>query len=419
MGRVAAVRRAATSAPAFLGLSNISSQCLSFIGGLLIARVLGAPGRGTTAVVAAYDDLSNNALSLGAPVAVGYHAARTDEDRERREAMLLGAALRIAFFVTPLGCLLGWVIMEFALSGYSDRIGLLVFLAISGTPLVNTVPTAGRMILTARGQLRRLGSLILVIALVRLLAFTVLWQIGELTAFTAAFSYLGVGWLGSIATWFVVGVRPRRGGSATELLTYGIKVVPAMISDMANSRLDQVVMAPLLGASDLGIYAVAVGVAFVPTNVASSLSLSIYRSAAQDSGARLRTRRKVVRAAMIIGFVGVCTAVGAAILVVPFYGSEFGDSVLPAVILGLASSLFGISAVLVGVGNATGSPDIGAKSSMSALVITLVGLPLLLPPFGVLGAALVTALSYSTRLAVSYRLTTTRGLLGTPVSPTD
>ena len=411
-GRMTAVRRMAGSATAFLTLGNIASQIFSFLGGVVISRVLGRAGRGTTALVAAYDDLSNNALSLGVPPAVGYHAARSDHDRQLREQLLLGSALKVAVLVTPLAAVLAWALSTFALGGASGRIALLIFLAIAGTPLINTVPTAGRMILTSRGQLRRLGSLTLAVTFGRLTVFVLLWQIGELTAFNAALAFLVVGWGLSAVTWFVVGVKPRRGGPTRELLRYGVRVMPGTISDMANSRLDQIIIAPFLGASDLGIYAVAVGVAFLPTNVASSMSLSIYRSVAQDSEDRVETRRRVRRAAKLVVAAGALTAVGSILFIQPIYGSEFAASVVPAVLLAIGSSFLGVSGLFVAVGNASGEPKIGSIGSLLALGVTLAGLPILLPILGVEGAAIVTLVAYGVRLLCTYRLTSVRGLLG-------
>lgn len=396
-----------------LSIATVVSQMSRFAVGFVIARVLGSEGRGQTAVVAAWDDVSQKALTLGTPVAVGYHAARVERDhRRRREAELLGAAWRIALMTTAVACALGWLAYEFAVPGYPRRIAFVVFLAIAGTPIVNAVPMAGKMILTARGQLRRLAALNGSVGVGRLLVIVILWRLDLLTAFWAAFAFLMVGWVLSVVTLFVVGTRPTGGGSSRELLSYGIRVVPAGLSDMANSRLDQIIMAPLLGASDLGIYAVAVGISFLPTSFAGAQALSLYRFAAKDTPDRTETRRRLKRAAGIIAGTGLVTLVGAMLLLERIYGREFRASVTPAVILTLGSVLLGISATLVAVSNSSGRPGIGSWGSVGALIVTLIGLPILLPILGVLGAAIVTLAAYSVQLATVYILCARGRLLG-------
>jgi O-antigen/teichoic acid export membrane protein len=394
------------SGPAALVSAGIGAQALNFVGGWLIARSLGPTGRGNTALVAVYDDASTIALSLGVPAAVGREASQADDDaRSTVEARLLGSALTIAVFVTPAAALLSWLVFTFALDGAPRSIQFLVVAAIAATPIVNTVPMAGRMILTARGELHALASLIMIQMVVRLAIYGLLILFDAFTATTAALGFLASGWFGSILVWFVVGIRPTRGGELGPLLRFGVKTVPGSMADLTNSRLDQLLIVPLLSTRDLGIYAVAIGVAFLPINIGSSMALSAYRVAARDGVDRSATRQAVRRGVRLVAAAGLVSALGAAFLLVPVYGSEFADSIVPAMLLVGGSVATGITAILVQVANASGRPLIGSWSSLAGLIVTLVGLPIVLPTFGVVGAAVVSLLAYSTRCLVATILT--------------
>lgn len=398
------------SPAATLGAANLIAQALSFVNGLLMARGLGTVGRGQVALVAAYDDISTNGLTLGVPVGVGYFVTQPSDDAALRERRLLGAALKVSFWSTAAAIVLGWLVYEFAVAGSPEAIRWIVFAAIGTTPVVNTVPMAARMILMARGQLRRMAAVAISVTLMRLLAFLGLIVAGEFSAVTAAVAFIGGGWASNALALVVTGVRPSMGEPVGPLLRFGSKTIVASLSTMANSRVDQVLIAAFVGTGELGIYAVAVGISFVPQNVASSLSSALYRESAHDSVDRRLTTRRVRRAIKFSLAAAAVSAIGAAATIPILYGSDFRGAIVPAVILCFASAALGASSILVGVGNSTGHPEIGSWSSFGALLVTGFGLAVALPLLGIVGAALVTLAAYSVRWMVADRMCRTRAI---------
>jgi O-antigen/teichoic acid export membrane protein len=405
--------RRSPPAAVVLTITNLAAQGFNFLGGLIAARLLGPAGRGNLALVAVYDDIANRALSLGVPAAVGRYAARpVCEDKRVVEARLLGAALRIAAMSLPATALLAWAVFALALGDSPSSIKICVALAIGLTPIANSVPMAGRMILVARGELNLLSVVIGGSALLRLVGFVAFAQWQVLTATNAALILLISGWLGNGLTLFLVGVMPARGGRAGPLLKFGLQTVPASFANLANSRLDQVLIAPFLGPSELGIYAVAVGVAFVPINVGSTLGLAAYRAFARARSGDEYLRKVLGRSSIYVAVSGIMSAVGAVTLIVPIYGEQFSESVTPAVLLIVGSVAMGIAMVLGQASNAAGFPRNDSVSSVAALVFTVIGLPIFLPMYGLVGAAAVSAVAYSVRALVGYWMLRRSGLLG-------
>lgn len=403
-----------SSSRLMISSANLAAQAINFIGGLIVARILQRDGRGLVATVSVYDEASSTALSLGVPAAVGHSAARVDgADAVRRaESTLLGSAVVIAVVSAPIAAIAAYLVDRYALGETPQSIRLLVIVAITATPFLNSIPQACRMILVARGQMARLAPIVMAPPVVRLTLFSVLALLGELTSGLAAASVLLGSWIGSAISWALAGVRPMRGGEIKPLLSYGLRTVPASLASLTNSRLDQLLMVPLLSTQDLGVYAVAVGVAFVPVNVGSALALSIFREAARDDAERSGTRTRFRQAVLATGGAGVVSAIGAAALIVPVYGSAFADSVTPALLLITGSAFIGLSLVVVQIANACGLPGVGSVSAVAALVVTIVGLIIALPTYGVVGAATVSLIAYLVRFVIAFAMVRARGLLG-------
>lgn len=387
--------------------ANIGSQIISMICGIVVARWLGAVGRGEVALVQAYDDASTNILAIGTPEASAYLA----KERVATEAKVLGAALKVTLVSLPLTAALGWVIATYAFSGYPTGIQLTVWMAVGLTPLSNAFLGACRMLLIARGQIRSVVPLNLLSLSARLGVLLVLIALGWFTATTAAITFVVTSWLGNYLGWRALKVRPQRGGPIRPLLAYGIRSMPASIASMANTRLDQILIAPILSTAALGVYAVAVGVNVLPLAVGVAVAQASYHKiVGTGHDANTRGGEVIRRAVLVIAGCSVVSAIGIALLLEPVYGSAFHDSVAVALILVPGAAATGLFMVVWSTASAIGDPALAGKAEVGGLVITVVGLLLLLPPLGVNGAALVSTCSSISRLIIGLWLLRRHGL---------
>ena len=372
-----------------LTLANLGAWGLNMLSGLLIARQLGALGRGQVSLVQVYDDASTNALSLGTPAAAGYLA----KEHPDSEARILGAALTISAVCLPATALLGWLVMTLIFTDAPVGIQLIVWTAIGLSPLANSYPNACRMLLVARGQTSSLVPLQISQMALRVGAMLALVAAGAFTPTTAAVAVVVSGWCGGVIALKMVDTRPARGGPIGEMLAFGLKTVPAALASMANTRLDQMLIAPLISASALGVYAVAVGTTFLPLVVGVAISLSGFhtvRGADGFAGATPLFRK----ACVVIIACSVVNAVGILLLLEPIYGHEFGAAVVPALIMIPGAAATALFAVVWPVGDAIGAPSVGSWGQGASLAITIIGLPVLLPVLGITGAALVSSVAY-------------------------
>ncbi len=398
-------RRALLRPTVQLTAANVGAQVLSMLSGLLVARQLGAIGRGQVSLVQVYDETSTNASSLGVPTATGYFA----KERPSSEAQVLGAALTISAFSLPVTALLGWLIATFVFADAPVGIQLIVWAAVGLSPLANSYPMACRMVLVARGQTSSLVPLQILQMALRVCAMLLLILVDQFTPTTAAIAMVASGWLASFVAWRMVDVPPARGGPVREMLAFGLKTVPAALASMANTRLDQMLVAPLISASALGVYSVAVGATILPVSVGVAIALAGFHtvkgSAGFDGAAAL-----VRKACFVIPICGAVNALGILFLLEPIYGADFGGSVVPALILIPGATATALFMVVAPVGHAIGAPSLASWSQGVALAVTVAGLPVLLPVLGINGAAIVSSVAYSVRLAVGVWLLHRRGV---------
>jgi O-antigen/teichoic acid export membrane protein len=93
-------------------------------------------------------------------------------------------------------------------------------------------------------------------------------------------------------------------------------------------------------------------------------------------------------------------AVAAPVVLPLFYGRPFRDAVLPACVLLLGLAGGGVSGVISAFLSGDGRPGLNSAAIGAGLVVTVVLDLLLIPPFGVLGAAVASTVAYLTTTGV-------------------
>jgi O-antigen/teichoic acid export membrane protein len=193
--------------------------------------------------------------------------------------------------------------------------------------------------------------------------------------------------------------RPRFDRSLLrEGMGFGLRAWPGTLASLANQRLDQLIMIPLVPARELGLYAVAVTISSLSGLLSSQIiTVRLPRIAAGEHWLLPQTVRRLF---LVVAFTQVWLALGTVFLLVPVFGPEFADARwLVFVLLGAAlanSALATLGQALAGTGR-PGAPSFGEVIS---LLITVPGLVLLLPSMGAMGAALVSLVAYTTTLIV-------------------
>jgi antigen flippase len=202
-----------------------------------------------------------------------------------------------------------------------------------------------------------------------------------------------------VSGWVVlreVGLRPPSSRLLRETLPYGLKVQAAGISGTVNARFDTLILPAFIGAAGVGLYSVATNVSWIVVALASALqAILVPAVAGRERGAGLRTIVKAVQATLAVG--GALAAGGvvfAHVGLTLIYGPDFGAAATALRILLPGCVAFAVGAVLASGIEAAGRPGLAALTQIPSTAITVVGLFLLVEPWGIEGAAIVSSTAY-------------------------
>jgi O-antigen/teichoic acid export membrane protein len=376
--------------------TNLSVAMLSLINVLIIARSLGATGRGDVAFLITVATMTGMLAGLSIQEANG-NLAGTDPPLRR------ALATNSLLFSVVLGAIAAVVLVA----------------------IIGVFPSVG-------GQVSRellyvtLGSLPLVIIRVYLsflcqadYAFAITnaaWLSGPTTTFLTNGTLALLGWLSvgtAIGAWIagqalgavllIVYVARHTGFGRPHLPTarrqfgFGIKVHLSRFLSVGNYRADQWFVGAIAGSRELGVYSVAVAWAealfYLPGVLVLIQRPDLVRA---GRGEAVSYASRMMRVALVLaGLMAVGLIVLAPILCVTIFGEEFAGSVAQLRVLALAAP--GIVAVelLSGALIAQRRPLHASAAVAVAFVLTVVLNPILISWHGGLGAAIARTLAYS------------------------
>lgn len=356
----------------------------------IMAHALGASGRGTVAASVAPLLLTTTLAAFGLPIAVTFFVARSPALAHR--------VLRPATVYTCLfGALASGTVVASAglLSAGSHELRIL--LCCSALAIVPSMCTA--LLSAVAGGLHQWGTVAterLIVNGSKLAAISVLAGMDQLTVGSCVAVLAITPVVGAIV--YVPGLvqrarsaPPRPAVDHRALLSYGGRVWLGTLSGVVLSRIDQVLMAPLAGTTELGLYVVAVSLSEMPLIVNSAIRevMFVSDSAGTDSASLTRAGR-ISTLATVVSAIAVASIASWA--VPTLFGAEFTSS-LPVCFILLAGVVIGNPGSIAGVGlSARGSPGFKSMSLAVACVVNIGALLALVGPFGAIGAAVATVL---------------------------
>lgn len=376
---------------------------------ILVAQILGPAGRGAVALISVVDEASKALFAAGIPIAAGYHA-KTGLDSDRA---LINAALRAGALLLPLTVAVALLVGAWGLGSLEPAARWLTVLLIGWTGVVNLPGLTAANIMQAHRELRHLAIFRSLFTSVTLIVVAFCAVLGDLSiAWVAAAFVLGrivTGAYGLAAT-----AWPSLGPSARlrPLVRYGLKALPGSLGAQLNTRLDQLIIAPIVSFGDLGLYAVAAGTSFAPAVLPMSMATSAFATVEKDAH---RGRKASAATAIRHGILVSAIAAAGLALITPVllplvYGSAFAGAVGPTIILLGGSVAWGGQFVAAQCANALGQPSYSSISEVTGVLVTIVGLVIFVPLYGITGAAIVSLTAYVTRLVVTLVLLRREGV---------
>lgn len=182
-----------------------------------------------------------------------------------------------------------------------------------------------------------------------------------------------------------------------EMIGYGARVSVGWIFQILNYRADVLILQVLTTLTSVGLYAIAQIVAELTLTFAAALQSSVTALTAHSHGdanqndttiASLRHQTLLTSVAILL------VAIGGPALVHYGYGTAYDDAIVPMLILLAGMLPLGAGAVVTGNLRGRGAPGTASILAGATVIVTLVLDVVLIPPYGVTGAALASVCAY-------------------------
>jgi O-antigen/teichoic acid export membrane protein len=375
--------------------TNVAVMGLGVAASIAAARILGPTGRGELAALLTWAALAGALVQLGLPQALTYFAARHPE--ATLDVARSGARLMVwqfaALGVVSLGCsaTLGRFVPQ--LGGIAPAILMLVPPTLLCTYVAAVLQGAASP--TDWNASRLLGALPYPVAVVTA------WGARDHSPAAIVLLAGTLGWVAALVGVALLLARSsRRRGASVEcaaLAGFGLRSHWGNLAWLANARMDQLIMSLALPLASLGHYAVAVSVASVLTPIPSAFANVVLGrvARAERSDARRELRQALHGTAILTAGLAVAAGGTTPWLLPLFFGAAFGPAVPATLILLPATVLLGLNYVMSDALRGAGRP--GTVSSCEAIgsVVTVGGLLLMVPRFGIVGAAITSLVAYT------------------------
>jgi O-antigen/teichoic acid export membrane protein len=323
--------------------------------------------------------------------ALTYFAAR-DEDPVGR---LLGSAAVVALAQSGLLIAIGFLLEPLVLDGYGHAAIHSAELMLVGFVPASLVGTYMLGVLNGRQRLIEFQALRGLVMVMTAAALTGEWLEHALTVRNAVYAYIGA----NVFMVFVLALvvlrleRPRLEASrrvAADLVGYGLRSHTSNVSVLLNNNVDQLLVSVTLSPGLLGLYTVASTMGDVVTVIGYSVApVALPLVAARQSREQQRTRaRGMVAATLVLSVVLALPLFAFAPQILDgVFGHPFHGATTSARLLVAGAVMFSVNRSLEAVLKAVGRPLAAGMAELVALGVTAASIAVLLPLFGLVGAA--------------------------------
>lgn len=394
-----------------LGLGGAigASQLIMGLTGMLSARWLGPSGKGLVAAATTWTQVLGWIAGFGLGAAIQVRVARTREcDRASALATAAGNSLAYSFGIGGVVVLLAYLPLQRALGNLGDDTTFTVGLPLLMLPIAMFSSILGHLQI-GLGRSRQYSTSISAGPIITLAVILVVHALADLTPAMLVMSYvpgslvsLGISMRG--LPWRRARVNLAQLGGD---LSLGVKIWFSTAMDLANVRLDLLVMAVVLTASDVGLYSTAnnlmmpiVALPAAIMQLAPTTTGNIDASHGRVESLRV-LRGEVLMALAVAAMIGIGVALLAPVVVHMLLGQRYENSVVLAWILIPGFVCRSVTGVITAGANGLGLPGIGNLAQGAGLAITLAMLPIFLPAFGATGAAVTSTVSYTASALVA------------------
>lgn len=371
---------------------------------VLIARQLGPEGNGHYAMAVLLPTLLVNFLNLGVGPATVYYVGRSEFSARQvaRENLRLGVGIAIAGVSVALPILLLW-----GESLFPDVPQPLLLTGLAVFP-VSLLLAYFNTILQGLEDFRAFNATVLLPPYVTLAGVVISLYGLQVGVFGAVLAYVAGQTVGLALVIFLLLRRIRDGGTTStsasgrdyrrKTVGYGWKAHLSNIMAFVNYRADIFLVNFFLNPAATGLYVVAVQIAerlWMLSQAASTVLLPRLSAMHENPGARLAlTRKSFLAVSGLTAAACVVAAVALYWLLGPVFGEQYQQA-LPAFLWLLPGIIAGAGArVQSNCIAAAGKPEWNMYVAFGVVALNVGGNVLLVPLYGIVGAAWATAAAY-------------------------
>lgn len=386
-------------------ISSFVSIGVSMLTGIIFARVLGPSGKGSYDLILATTSLAVILLGLSLPSGITYVVARHELALGRLGISLLTILLMQTLCVGGLLVLvenssLAPAFIPSQFTNYAVAMVTAAFFFQSGYSWLRAVLVGQQRIILV--SIFDSGSRTLLLLLVILGA---LWRIGSSgPAPSALFIWINTATSAASGVVLVLLLRSEFGSFAgqsavAEVVQFARVSYFGNLAQFLNYRADVFLVSLLTNIGSVGQYTLAVSLGQFVWLISNAFAFALFprvASSQSDHAANLMRTAKVTRLSLTASvLIALAMAFVADMLLPSIYGEEFRTAVQPLLLLLPGIAIFSVANVLGSYFAGMGKPAINLKAALVGLVITIPLDLLLIPRFGISGAALTSTLSYS------------------------
>lgn len=369
--------------------------------GIVTARALAPSGRGELAVMILWYTLLASSFTLGLPSALTYQLRREPEQRSN----LVGAALLLSIVLSTLISGVAFFALPLWMPQYSAHIQFFARVFLFNTPIAAFL-LIGRAAVESEGNFRASNLSLVGPPALTFVALAVLWGMHRLTPVSAAWAYVPAGLPAVIALGITLHRHFRPSvkdfiASSRRLLSYGFRSYGIDLCGTMSLYVDQALVVHILKPDMMGTYVVALSLsrmlnAFHTAAVMVLFPKAVSRPPAEVLALTGRTVRLTTLLTVLSG--GAIMLAGPKLLAV-LYGAEYQNASTILRILIVEVVIAGATQVLSQAFMALGRPGVVTALQAIGLSLTIPLMVVLVPRFGIRGAAASLLISTCIRFA--------------------
>ena len=377
-------------------VSNIIIICIGFLTSFIISRTLGAELQGVYNLAILMPNMMYNFLNFGQDTSTMYFLS--NKTIKKREA--INNMIPILLLYTVISTLIGGLfvfILKDSMFIEVPYLTLIFALLISPLTFFNNNLSA---ILKSEGKFAVFNKIQIINKIIYFGICTLLFFFVNVNLVIAANIIILL--ISIVTVWRKLEIRKVRfkfnKDYQKQSIEYGFKSYLANMITFLNYRLDTFLIKALSkNTIAVGQYGVSVSLAEQVWVFASAISSVMfpYVTSIESDEEKSKVTSTTFKIVMVVTFFAISVLFFASNLIGIIYGADYYGSIMPLKILLIGIFSLSLGKILANDIAARGKPELNALSNLVGLVVNVVLNIVLIPKFGISGAAMATSISYT------------------------